>query len=120
MNKLELSPDREGFSINVASDATAVNFGFNSRLGETVKNMPHTGSLRWSALTAQEYDYLNQAYRSHEASGHSPFLIDLLSHKTGLIVEQIVSIIPGSFSLLSVEGETFNVGCDIEIKVKHE
>lgn len=115
MNKIELAPD-QGYKIEFGADTYAADSEFVLGYGLAVPENAHRVAVTWTANPAQ-YNYLMQMYRAHEASGHEPVLIDLFIDSS-TVQERIVSILPGSFGLQSVEGDCFTVGSILEVRTQ--
>lgn len=115
MNKLTLAPDIDSYTLDFAPVALASSVGVNAVYGQVLLNKWQRLNVSWTC-DKTEFNYLTNVYRAHEASGHAPFLIDLFLSPKSSLVESTAIIVPGSFGLQSQSGETFVVGCSLEVK----
>lgn len=113
--KLELAPDQANYSTRLGSESASVRHEGNAgNYRRSYFNAARRVTVLWYC-DANEYEYLQEAYRSWVASGGVPFLIDLIL-QTPDLVEHKACFIPGSFGLRSHSGLSYTVGAELEVE----
>lgn len=116
MNKLELRPDKDSYTLSFPGIARVSALGENGLFADDLVGKWQRIGVQFT-LDQQECDYFIAVNNHHEANGHSHFLIDLL-YPDGNLYECKASIVPKTFSLKSTAGKTFVISCTLEVEVK--
>lgn len=114
MQKLSITPDEAGYSAATGEETLRVQLdGGAGRYRRDILGASSSVEVQWT-IGPTEYAYLKTFSRVATAQGALPFLIDLILDEP-FPVEHEARIIPGSFSLASVQGMTYTVRASLEV-----
>ena len=113
MEKLKLTPDSSGYSVDFGSETTSVKLsGGSSRVRKTVLKPSHTVKVSYT-LGLQEYKYITAFFRTQSAQ---KFTMDLVID--GELEEYIFTLVPKSFRLTGQKGLMYAVNFTVEAEYK--
>lgn len=112
LNKMKFPPLMSGFSVDVGSDVIVQQLdGGSPRFRKIYNGTPHNVNVSWK-LKFGDYQYLMAFYRVWQRTPSKPFLIDIAIDDSE-IKEYKAFFAPGSFKLVSKNGNLFNVSAQI-------
>lgn len=115
MDKLELSPDQDGYSFRDGLEVLRAYLETGAgRYSRNVLNAALVLTVKWT-LDEDEYEALRGAYNTHVDEGHAPFAVDLFIDSVDF-VEHKVKIVPGTFGLSSHAGRAYVVEATLEVQ----
>lgn len=115
MQKLNLLPDRSGYSVQDGEEVISVKLdGGLSKYRRDVLNSSSSLTVQFT-LTASGYRYLRDFYRVITEKGALPFLIDLIIDEAEL-TEHTAYFVPGTMKLQSQSGLQYVVSTQLEVQ----
>lgn len=116
MNKLECRPDRASYTVSDAANRirSETTFSLAGVFRRNLLNDARLVDVTWQA-SRRMYNILAQAHRAFVKSGGDPFLMDLILDGDDL-EEREVKFIGGTFGLTQVQGQTYYVKAQLEVK----
>ncbi len=116
MPKLILPPEQSGYAVDFGSDQIrVVDDSPQGKYSRNVFNNAPKVNCTW-ICDATEYAYIAQAERASRTHGGLRFDVDLLLDDCPSLTTYKAKFVPGTFSLKSVQGETFTVSAQLEIE----
>lgn len=118
--KLTLSPQQASYNLKPGEQTIHQKLeGGASKFRQDILNPNSTLKCQWFC-SALQYNYLMAFYKTVAKAGANAFLIDLIVDDGSSVTEHEAHFIPNSLALTGVNGLTYTVTAELEIKPLEE